>query len=43
MLVFGQMTQVSQNASMAGASQSVRIGNLALGWAPGLFFGWDMR
>jgi hypothetical protein len=43
MVVFGKMTQVSQNASMNGADQSVRIGNLAVGWAPALVFGWDMR
>ena len=43
MVTFGQMTQVSQNASMAGASQSVKIGNLAVGWAPGLMLGWDLR
>ena len=34
MVVFGTMTRVSQNASMTGADQSVRIGNLAVGWAP---------
>jgi hypothetical protein len=43
MVVFGKMTQVSQNASMSGADQSVKIGNLATGWAPAIFFGWDMR
>ena len=43
MVAFGKMTQVSQNASMAGADQSVRIGNLAVGWTPGIVFGWDMR
>jgi hypothetical protein len=43
MVAFGKMTQVSQNASMAGADQSVRIGHLAVGWAPGIVFGWDMR
>lgn len=43
MVTFGKMTQVSQNASMSGANQSVAIGNLAVGWAPGLMFGWDMR
>jgi hypothetical protein len=43
MVVFGSMTKVSQNASMSGTSQSVRVGNLAVGWAPGLVFGWDMR
>ena len=43
MVAFGKMTSVSQNASMNGADQSVRIGNLAVGWAPALVFGWDMR
>jgi hypothetical protein len=43
MVTFGTMTRVSQNASMSGADQSVRIGNLAVGWAPALVFGWDMR
>jgi hypothetical protein len=43
MVVFGTMTQVSQNASMSGAQQSVKIGNLATGWAPAIVFGWDMR
>ena len=43
MVAFGKMTQVSQNASMAGADQSVKIGNLAVGWTPGIFLGWDMR
>ncbi len=43
MVTFGQMTQVSQSASMAGADQSVKIGNLAVGWAPGIVFGWDLR
>jgi hypothetical protein len=43
MVAFGKMTQVSQNASAAGADQSVRIGNLAVGWTPGIVFGWDMR
>ena len=43
MVVFGSMTRVSQNASMSGADQSVRIGNLAVGWAPGIMLGWDMR
>ena len=43
MVVFGRMTSVSQNATAAGADQSVRIGNLAVGWTPGLVFGWDMR
>lgn len=43
MVVFGKMTKVSQNASMSGASQSVRIGNLAVGVAPAIMFGWDMR
>jgi hypothetical protein len=43
MVVFGKMTTVSQNASMAGADQSVRIGNSAIGWTPALVFGWDMR
>ncbi len=43
MIVFGSMTQVSQNASTAGADQSVRIGNSAVGVAPALVFGWDLR
>jgi hypothetical protein len=43
MVTFGTMTRVSQNASMSGADQSVRIGNLTVGWAPALVFGWDMR
>jgi hypothetical protein len=43
MAVFGKMTQVSQNASMAGAEQSVSIGHLAVGNAPAIVFGWDMR
>jgi len=43
MVAFGQMTEVSQNASMAGAGQSVKIGNLAVGWAPGIMLGWDLR
>ena len=43
MVTFGQMTEVSQNASTTGADQSVKIGNLAVGWAPGLMFGWDLR
>jgi hypothetical protein len=43
MVVFGTMTQVSQNASMSGAEQSVKIGNLTTGWAPAIVFGWDMR
>jgi hypothetical protein len=43
MVAFGKMTQVSQNATTNGADQSVRIGNLAVGWAPALVFGWDMR
>ena len=43
MVVFGKMTQVSQNASMSGAEQSVKIGNFAPGWAPAIVLGWDMR
>jgi hypothetical protein len=43
MVVFGTMTRVSQNASMSGADQSVRIGNSAVGWAPGIVLGWDLR
>jgi hypothetical protein len=43
MVTFGKMTSVSQNASMDGADQSVRIGNLAVGVAPAIVFGWDMR
>jgi len=43
MVAFGEMTEVSQNASMSGADQSVKIGNLAVGWTPGIFLGWDMR
>ena len=43
MVTFGSMTEVSQNASTAGADQSVRIGNLAVGWAPAIVLGWDMR
>jgi hypothetical protein len=43
MVTFGKMTSVSQNASMNGADQSVRIGNFAVGVAPAIVFGWDMR
>lgn len=43
MVAFGKMTSVSQNASMNGADQSVKIGNLAVGFAPAIVFGWDMR
>jgi hypothetical protein len=44
MLVFGTMTQISQNASANGSvDQSVAIGNKAIGYAPALMFGWDMR
>jgi hypothetical protein len=43
MVAFGTMTRVSQNASASGADQSVKIGNLAVGWTPGIVFGWDMR
>lgn len=43
MVAFGKMTSISQNASMNGAQQSVRIGNSAVGVAPAIVFGWDMR
>lgn len=43
MVTFGKMTSVSQNASASGASQEVAIGNLAVGVAPAIMFGWDMR
>ena len=44
MVAFGRMTSVSQNASSNGSvQQEVRIGNLAVGVAPALMFGWDMR
>jgi hypothetical protein len=43
MVAFGKMTSISQNASANGAQQEVRIGNLAVGVAPAIMFGWDMR
>ena len=36
MVAFGKMTSISQNASMNGAQQSVRIGNSAVGVAPAI-------
>ncbi len=44
MLVFGTMTEVSNNAKANGSvDQSVAIGAKTVGYAPALMFGWDMR
>jgi hypothetical protein len=43
-VVWGKMTQVSQNVSSSGdVNQHVRIGAEAVGFAPALTLGWDMK